>query len=124
MSQATSNIVLDQGADQSRIFACSAADGSPSDLTGYTDVKCYAAKTAMSDNPVEIPATFLDGEGAVSAIGTTAGTIQISPTGDLTRPVAWTRGVWQIWLTAPTGQRFPLMGGQVTIRQQVPATTA
>jgi hypothetical protein len=124
MSQAVKNINIDQGADQILQLACRASGGGASDLSGYTDVTCYIAQAALSESPIEIPAAFMTSEGETSATGTSTGIIQLSPTGTQTRPIAWKNGVWQVWVTAPTGERVPLMGGQVTISQQVPASAA
>lgn len=124
MSQANKNINLDQGADQVIRLACKTSAGSAADLSGYTSVKCYLAQTHLAESPIEIPAAFLTSEGSTSTTGTATGIIQISPTGTQTRPITWKSGVWQVWVTAPTGERVPLMGGQATLRQQVPASAA
>lgn len=124
MSQGFFNLVLDQGSDKPKVFQCRASDGSASDLNGYTDVKCYIARAALSDNPVELPVEFVAADDSSSAVGTATGQIRLMPTGTLTRPLTYRSGVWQIWVTAPTGERFPLLGGQLTILQQVPASAA
>lgn len=124
MTAGQRNIIIDQGADQIIYLQCRSDDGAASDLSGYTAVACYVGASVNDPAAVEIDASFIDSGNAESETGDETGIVRLEFAVEDTRTLGWSSGRYQVWLTAPSGARFPIIEGQITLRHQVPVDAA
>ena len=114
MSAGTYDFQIEQGATLTKQFVWKDGSGNLINLTGYT-AKMQVRRNPASDE-VLLEASTTNGR---IALGGSAGTITLTLSATVTAAITWSRGKYDLELTARNGVVTRLLEGEITVSKEI-----
>lgn len=114
MSAATYDFEIEQGATLLKPIVWKDSDGNPVNLTGYTAKMQVRQNVSASDVLLELSTT--NGRLSISAM---SGQVTMIFSATTTAAITWSRGKYDLELTALDGTVTRLLEGEITVSKEI-----